>query len=118
MNTTPRYQQTRLSKLLFSTFVIMLSSALELEAQNWPFELWHEGKIVLVEGDTLRGLIKYDLQQDLVQFELANKRSEAFTARKVLFFEIFDATVQKYRRFFCAAVQQKYWVQNTHFFSN
>lgn len=72
----------------------------QINAQEWPSDLWHEGKIVLVEGDTLRGLIKYDLQQDLVQYNLSDKRTEAFSARKVLFFEIFDTSVRKYRQFF------------------
>lgn len=68
---------------------------------QFPSELWHEGKIVLVEGDTLRGLVKYDLPQNLVQYTTTDdKRIEAFTARKVLFFEIFDASVRRYRQFF------------------
>jgi hypothetical protein len=71
-------------------------------AQEWPFERWHEGKVVLVQGDTLRGLVKYDLQQDLIQLQYTaqDKKAEVFTARKVLFFEIFDAAVNKYRQFF------------------
>lgn len=69
-------------------------------SQNWAFELWHEGEIVLVSGDTLKGFVKYDLQQDIVQFDERRSRTEAFSARKVLFFEIFDRTVNKYRRFF------------------
>jgi len=70
------------------------------KAQHWAFELWHEGKIVLVEGDTLKGLVKYDMQQDLVQYTMNDRKAEVFTARKVLFFEIFDNTIHKYRRFF------------------
>jgi len=70
------------------------------KAQNWPSQVWHEGKIVLLEGDTLRGLVKYDLQQDLIQYNLKDKRTEAFSARKVLFFEIFDTSVHRYRQFF------------------
>jgi hypothetical protein len=69
-------------------------------AQKWPFELWHEGKVILMEGDTLKGMIKYDLQQDLVQYSYKNGKPEVYTARKVLFFEIFDVTVNKYRQFF------------------
>lgn len=68
--------------------------------QSWPFELWHEGKIVLVEGDTLKGMVKYDMQQDLVQYTIMDRKAEVFTARKVLFFEIFDESIKKYRRFF------------------
>ncbi|HMG94544.1 MAG TPA: hypothetical protein VK589_31010 [Chryseolinea sp.] len=73
---------------------------LKVSAQQWPFELWHEGKIILESGDTLRGLVKYDFAQDLVQYNFDDKRTEAFSARKVLFFEIFDNTVNKYRQIF------------------
>jgi hypothetical protein len=55
---------------------------------------------VLTTGDTLRGMIKYDLQQDLVQHIVGNEKAEVYTARKVLFFEIFEDAIHKYRRFF------------------
>jgi hypothetical protein len=79
---------------------LLLFSSLASRAQVWPFELWHEGKMVLTSGDTLRGLLKYDLQQDLVQYTFNNKEAEVFTARKILFFEIFDTSVNHYRRFY------------------
>jgi hypothetical protein len=72
----------------------------EAKAQQFPSDLWHEGRIVLLAGDTLRGSVKYDLQQDLVQYGVANERTTAFSARKVLFFEIYDASVRRYRQFF------------------
>jgi hypothetical protein len=68
--------------------------------QRFPSDLWHEGKVVLTSGDTLKGMIKYDLQQDLVQYAIQNQKAEVFTARKVLFFEIFEEAIHKYRRFF------------------
>lgn len=71
-----------------------------LQAQQWSFQVWHEGKIVLENGDTLKGFVKYDIQQDLVQFNIKDKVVEAYTPRKVLFFEIFDAAVHKYRQFY------------------
>jgi hypothetical protein len=71
----------------------MVSSPMLSRAQVWPFELWHEGKMVLASGDTLKGLLKYDLQQDLVQYTVNNKEAEVYTARKILFFEIFDTSV-------------------------
>lgn len=66
----------------------------------WPSELWYDGTVVLVDGDTLEGLVKYDFQQNLVQYTVNNRKAEIYTARKVLFFEIFDETVHKYRKFF------------------
>ena len=80
--------------------LLIYCNVLAVSAQEWPFELWHDGKIVLASGDTLTGLVKYDLQQDLVQFNNQNRVVEAYTARKVLFFEIFDTTVDQYRNFF------------------
>lgn len=81
-------------------FAILTFFMLHAQAQQWPFELWHEGKIVLVTGDTLVGRVKYDLQQDLVQFDDQKNSVEAYTPRKVLLFEIFDATIAQYRLFF------------------
>lgn len=82
--------------------VIFLFAVIPLitHAQEWAFELWHDGKIVLESRDTLKGLIKYDLQQDLIQYNSQRGSVEAFTARKVLFFEIFDKTVGLYRQFY------------------
>jgi|JI102314A1RNA_FD_contig_31_6656632_length_1570_multi_3_in_0_out_0_2 hypothetical protein len=67
---------------------------------QWSFELWHEGRVVLETGDTLRGQVKYDLQQDLIQFTNKKETIEALTARKVVFCEIFDKTVGQYRQFY------------------
>lgn len=83
--------------LVISLCLFVLTNA---SAQKFPSDLWHEGKIVLLEGDTLRGNVKYDLQQDLVQYVVADQRTTAFSARKVLFFEIYDNSVRRYRQFF------------------
>ena len=85
----------------FALTLTLFTIGMSAEAQrNWPSEMWHEGRIVLVDGDTLKGLIKYDFQQDLVQYIVNKKQAEVYTARKVLMFEIFDETVHKYRKFF------------------
>ena len=80
--------------------IMLLLTTSAFPQTDWPSELWHDGKIVLVDGDTLKGLIKYDFPQNLIQCIVNNKQAEIYTARKVLFFEIFDETVHKYRRFF------------------
>ena len=84
----------------FGVFTLLFFLAAPALAQQFPSDLWHEGKIILLEGDTLKGSIKYDLQQDLVQYGIADQRTTAYSARKVLFFEIFDTSVRKYRQFF------------------
>src|SRR5690606_11305026 len=87
-------------RTIFLTGALLLLCATGFAQRNWPSEMWHEGKIVLVDGDTLAGLVKYDFQQNLVQFTANNKKAKIFTARKVLFVEIFDETVHKYRKLF------------------
>jgi len=77
-----------------------LASPFVVCAQQWPFELWHHGKVVLETGDTLKGIIKYDLSEDRVQCAAEDKKPEIYTPRKAVFFEIFDETERRYRRFF------------------
>ncbi len=86
---------------IFITFAIAASSLSQSVAQKFPSEIWHEGKIVLLDGaDTLVGSVKYDLQQDLIQYTSTNQTIEAYSAKKVLFFEIFDQSVHRYRAFY------------------
>jgi hypothetical protein len=92
---------TSVHKNIFCAAALVIAAAVTASAQkDWPSELWHDGKIVLIDGDTLKGMVKYDFQQNVVQYVVNNKQAEIYSARKVLFFEIFDETVHKYRRFF------------------
>ncbi len=68
-------------------------------AQKFPSEFWHDGKIVLESGDTLKGSVMYDLQNDVIQFS-TGERLESYSARKMTFFEIFDQTSKRYRQFY------------------
>lgn len=71
----------------------------ETFGQKWSFEYWHEGKMVLESGDTLKGKIKYDINSDIIQLD-QNNRLQSFTARKLIYFEIWDATSSRYRQFY------------------
>lgn len=94
-------------------FLVCFSAA--ASAQQFPFEFWHEGKIVLETSDTLRGLVKYDLQNDLLQFKIKNQL-ESYTARKVLFFEIFDQSAKRYRQFYSLPYSQNNTYNTPTFF--
>lgn len=88
-----------MTRLFFMIFFLLCSGL--LCAQQWAFELWHDGRLITTDGDTLKGLIKYDIQTDIIQLSYPNSnRVEAFAPRKVILFEIFDATVRQYRMFF------------------
>jgi hypothetical protein len=88
-------------------FIVFGFIGISASAQQFAFELWHEGKLILDSGDTLRGNIKYDMQNDLIQYQADERgKLESYTARKVLFFEIFDATVKRYRIFYSLPYSQ------------
>ena len=79
--------------------IIILFLTFPLFAQEFPSELWHEGKMVLVEEDTLVGKLKYDMTQDIVQVQV-NDKMYTYGASKIFYFDIFDETVDYYRQFF------------------
>jgi len=58
---------------------------------------WHKGVIKLETGDSIRGLIFYDLENGVVACK-DSTRMETYTARKVPYFEIMD---KGQRRQFC-----------------
>lgn len=82
---------------LVSVFVFITLST-TVQAQ-FPAELWHEGKVVLLNNDTIKGSVKYDLDRDIIQVN-DREKIEAYTARKVLYFSIFDITSNQYRQFY------------------
>ncbi len=67
--------------------------------QYFPSEHWHDGYLVTNEGDTIEGLLKYDLENDLVQIEIDHK-IQTYSSRKMTFFEIFDGITENYRKFY------------------
>lgn len=96
--------------LVFLFSIVRVSSA-----QQFPFEFWHEGKIVLESNDTLKGLVKYDLQNDLLQLKVKNQL-QSYAARKVLFFEIFDQSAKRYRQFYSLPYSQNNTYNTPTFF--
>ncbi len=68
-------------------------------SQEFPSELWHEGKVVLLESDTIAGKVKYDFENDLVQVN-NGYTVKTYSARKLFYFEIFDETAKSYRYFY------------------
>jgi hypothetical protein len=80
-------------------FFIVLAFSFNVSGQDFPSDLMHEGKAILVNGDTLKGKIKYDFENDLIQIVLSGT-IQTFSARKILYFTIYDASVEMYRTFY------------------
>ncbi len=98
--------------ILLSVFVLFAQT---IWAQQFAFELWHEGKVVLESTDTLRGLVKYDQQSDIIQVK-SNGHLQSFTARKILFVEIFDAGAKRYRQFYSLPYSPNNTYKTPYFF--
>lgn len=80
---------------------ILFCLPLILSAQTFPNEIWHEGKAVLIKGDTLFGWIKYDMDKDIVQHRYSSEGTiTTVTPRSLAFFEIFDQLANQYRQFY------------------
>ncbi|MGF1638158.1 MAG: hypothetical protein ACFCUU_13855 [Cyclobacteriaceae bacterium] len=80
-------------------------------AQNFPSQQWHKGKVVLISEDTVAGLVKYDFENEMIQLNV-NNSIQAFSARKILYFDIFDASIDAYRFFYALPYKEKNSYQN------
>ncbi|SEF87128.1 hypothetical protein [Algoriphagus boritolerans] len=80
------------------SFVFLGVIAVFAQNSQFPSQVWHKGNIYLNDGSTRSGLVKYDLDNNLVQ--LQNETIETFTASNVSNFEIFDEIFGGIRRFY------------------
>ena len=72
---------------------------LTASAQYFPSQIWHEGELTLLDGEKLRGKLKYNLEADVVQLNTTNT-VQTYSARKILFFEFYDQEYGRYRQFY------------------
>lgn len=83
---------------LICLFIIALFATPLTQAQDFPSQVWHQGKIFLSSGETYSGKVKYDLEANVVQ--LHNESLETFSATTVDHFEIFDEYYGGIRTFY------------------
>lgn len=69
-------------------------------AQQFSSELWHEGFLVSTDEDTIRGMLKYDMETNVVQVIEATKVVKTYSSHKIFYFEIFDKILKSYRQFY------------------
>jgi hypothetical protein len=68
-------------------------------SQQFPSDVWHDGKLVLVNEDTLVGKLKYDMTRDIVQVDI-NGKLYAHGAKSIFYFKLYDATIETFREFY------------------
>jgi hypothetical protein len=75
-------------KTILNVFVICLLATVGSYAQEFPSQIWHNGKVFLENGALIEGKVKYDLDNNIVS--IANESVETYSAVAVTRFEIFD----------------------------
>jgi len=87
------------------TLTLLFGGLLSLLAQNhFPSQMWHKGNIYGTDGQTNAGLVKYDLENNLVQ--LQTETISTFTASNVSHFEIHNGTNDGIRSFYSLPYSQ------------
>jgi hypothetical protein len=70
---------------LLVCLIIGISTA---SANDFPSQRWHHGKVYLENGEFMEGMVKYDLENNLVKVQ--NNTIKTFSAVSIQHFEIFD----------------------------
>ncbi|MFT5642034.1 MAG: hypothetical protein ACI9A7_002141 [Cyclobacteriaceae bacterium] len=80
-------------------FGMLLACSVFFAKGQFSNEVFHDGFLVSTEGDTISGLIKYDLEANIVQL-VKNNIVKTYSSQKVFYFEIYDKIVDNYRQFY------------------
>lgn len=78
---------------------LLVTGLVAARAQEFSSEVWHDGYLVSTDQDTVRGLIKYDMEANIVQLIQGNV-VKTYSSHKVFYFEIYDKVVDNYRQFY------------------
>ena len=79
-------------------FVFIFFVSFSIFSQNFPTDLWHNGMLITNEGDSIKGNLKYDFDNQSIQLD-DGKTIKAFNVNNLFFFEIYDETIRDYRQF-------------------
>jgi hypothetical protein len=85
--------------------ILLISLAGTVLGQEFPSRIWHEGYLVTSKEDTVRGMVKYDMDTDIVQVRINDQQVKTFSSKQILYFEIYDKTVKNYRQFYALPFQ-------------
>jgi hypothetical protein len=75
-------------KKLIMFLLIGLAIGSSVQAQEFPSQIWHNGKVFLTSGEVLVGKVKYDLENNVVNVQ--DQSITTINAVSINYFEIFD----------------------------
>jgi hypothetical protein len=79
--------------------LLVLFTSVQLSFAQLPHEVWHNGYVVLNDFDTLRGEIKYNFQNNIIQLQEDGK-IRSFSAQSFVLFTINDVLSKRLRDFY------------------
>jgi len=98
---------------------VFLLSALSVQAQNFgfqfPSEMWHKGEVILADGNTMQGTIKYDILGDVIQVNRDDK-IQTFAANQIQQFKILQEDIGRFRSFYTIPYLNKNGYRRPKFF--
>jgi hypothetical protein len=83
---------------LFLIFVCLSALSMAQGKNQFPSKIWHKGTLVLTDGTAYNGLLKYDLESNMLQ--LQTESVITFTASSVSSFDIYDEIYDGIRKFY------------------
>ncbi|ANQ48719.1 hypothetical protein KMW28_09525 [Flammeovirga yaeyamensis] len=88
-----------------------------INAQEFPSEYWHFGEVDLNDGTTLKGKLKYSLEEGVESIQIiVNGVIKSFGAQNVRSFQIMDAMTRRERYFYSLPFKQSKGYVKNHFF--
>ncbi len=87
-----------ISKAAIAFFILGLIITPALSQDDFPSQIWHKGNVYGTDGQGASGLIKYDLDNNLIQMK--GEVIQTLTAANVSYFEIYDEIYGGVRKFY------------------
>lgn len=79
--------------------LLMCLVPLELMAQEFPGDQWHQGEAILKDKTSISGMINYDLEREAIIVKVG-ERMETYSAHLVMQFSIIQEGDERLRRFY------------------
>ena len=92
-------RKSSMKKLHHLAFLVLLFCFSAAHSQQLSRDFWHDGEVTLFSGETLRGRLHYDLDNDNIQLQYAGA-IKSFSAFQVESFDFFDEVLKMQRSFY------------------
>ncbi len=88
-----------MKKTISISFILLILAFSGLDAQQLSRDFWHDGEVNLFSGETLKGKMRYDLDNDNIQVQYGGTL-KSFSAFQVESFQFFDEIMKMPRSFY------------------